>query len=191
MDRKARCEMKRIIKGALDKLYSQPVDESRRRSMKGAAAIPAGALGGVAAAKCIRELFAEGAFDKLMDDVRKDFIDVDLENLNLSNFKKYFEDDKALSDWLDDDVVEDGFGDSVYADAVEEGSFQNVDERLEYVQNQLESIHAQYWKDNPDGTVKEFLRDGFAQPMVTDIILQKHPHLTQDEVRDLVGKMVR
>ena len=58
--------MKKIIKGALDKLYSQPVDESRRRSMKGAAAIPAGALGGVAVAKGVREMFAEGAFDKFI-----------------------------------------------------------------------------------------------------------------------------
>ena len=99
----------KFIKGALDKLYSQPVDESRRRSMKGAAAIPAGALGGVAVAKGVRELFAEGAFDKLMDDVRKDFIDVEFENLDISNLKKYFEDDKALSDWLDDGVVEDAF----------------------------------------------------------------------------------
>ena len=183
--------MRKLIKGALDKLMGGEFDPSKRRAVKGIGALPVGALGVAGAAKGVRELFAEGAFDKLIDDVQKDFIDVDLENLDLSNFKKYFEDDKALSDWLDDGVVEDGFGDSVYADGVEEGWFQNLDERLDYVKNALENIHAQYWKDNPDGTVKEFLREGFAQPMVTDIILQKHPHLTKDEVRDLVGKMVK
>jgi hypothetical protein len=191
MDSKIGAIMRKLIKGALDKLMGGEFDPSKRRAVKGIGALPVGALGVAGAAKGVRELFAEGAFDKLIDDVQKDFIDVDLENLDLSNFKKYFEDDKALSDWLDDGVVEDGFGDSVYADGVEEGWFQNLDERLDYVKNALENIHAQYWKDNPDGTVKEFLREGFAQPMVTDIILQKHPHLTKDEVRDLVGKMVK
>ena len=183
--------MKKIVQGALDKLYSQPVDESRRRSMKGAAAIPAGALGGVAVAKGVRELFAEGAFDKLMDDVRKDFIDVEFENLDISNLKKYFEDDKALSDWLDDGVVEDAFIDPVYVDGIEEGWFQNLDERLDYVTTKLENTTGYNYKDDPEPVVREIVTGNFAQPLVTDIILQKHPHLTQDEVRDLVGKMVR
>ena len=183
--------MKKLIEGALDKLMGGEFDPSKRRAVKGIGALPVGALGVAGAAKGVRELFAEGAFDKLMDDVRKDFIDVEFEDLDLSNLKKYFEDDKALSDWLDDGVVEDAFIDPVYVDGIEEGWFQNLDERLDYVTTKLENTTGDNWKDDPEPVVREILTGNFAQPLVTDIILQKHPHLTQDEVRDLVGKMVR